>query len=202
MTKRAEPLDAYWDDLYFDDGTPDWDGPTHNRRLPTAPARLAPWQPQCRHWREPVDLLEGVTVFASAWFDRPQGHIDMDWPEIGLYLDGSWASVTMLCSPGFRPRFARYRPSKLVAYPWPDLGVPREPARFTRALQWILHQAAQGKRVEIGCAGGHGRTGTTLATMLVLQGMSPKRAVQSIRRTYCHEAIETRSQMKMIHTAG
>ena len=124
---------AYWDDVYLDE-FPDWERPTHNRRLPTGLPQLAPWQPQCRHWREPVDLLDDITVYASAWFDRPQGHIDMDWPDVGFYLDGSWSSVTMLCSPGFRPRFARFRPSKLLVYPWPDLGVPREPARFKRAL--------------------------------------------------------------------
>lgn len=201
MTKKTEHVDAYWDDLYLDDGIPDWDGPTHNRRLPNGRARIAPWQPQCRHWREPVDLLDGVTVFASAWFDRPQGHVDMDWPDVGLYLDGSWTQVTMLCSPGFKPRFARYRPAKVIVYPWPDLGVPREPVRFMRAVKWILQQAEQGKRVEIGCAGGHGRTGTTLATMLVLQGMIPARAAQKIRRAYCHEAIETRAQMQIIHSA-
>lgn len=194
--RRTEDLDAYWDDTY--EAFPDWEGPTHDRRLPGPPPRLAPWQPKCRHWREPVELLNGVTVFASAWFDRPGGRVDSDWADVGLYLDGSWANLTLLCSPGFRPRFAQYRPSRLLVYPWPDLGVPREPARFLRALRWALRQATEGKRVEIGCAGGHGRTGTTLAAMLILQGMSPKRAAARIRKTYCHEAIESKGQMQML----
>jgi rhodanese/phosphatase family protein len=195
--KQDHSLDAYWDDFY--EGVPDWDGPTHSRALPSGKGPIA-WRPlQCRHWREPVELQDGVTVFASAWFDRPgKQPVDLDWPDVGFYLDGSWASLTLMCSPGFRPRFARYRPAKLLVYPWPDLGVPKEPARFKRALQWLLHQANDGKRLEIGCAGGHGRTGTTLAGLLIMQGLSQSRAVQKIRREYCDEAIETRSQMQML----
>src|SRR6266566_1053751 len=141
--KRDHSLDAYWDDFY--EGVPDWEGPTHSRPLRTGKGPVVWRQPQCRHWREPVDLQNGVTVFASAWFDRPANQsVDIEWPEVGFYLDGSWSQITMLCSPGFRPRFARYRPSKLLVYPWPDLGVPREPARFKRALGWLLHQASEG----------------------------------------------------------
>lgn len=193
---RARRQRACGDDV--DDALPAWDGPTHSRPIPGR--RFSLWEgPECRHWREPVDLLGGVTVFASAWFDRPVSQpVDADWPDIGFYLDGSWTQIAMLCSPGFRPRFARYRPSKLLVYPWPDLGVPREPARFRRALRWLLHQAAQGKRVEIGCVGGHGRTGTTLAALLILQGMSSKRAAARIRRTYCGEAIESKAQAEML----
>jgi hypothetical protein len=195
--KEGDSLDAYWDDYY--EGFPDWDGPAHSRPLPTGKGPTV-WRPlQCRHWREPVELQDGVTVFASAWFDRPAKRpVDLDWPDIGFYLDGSWASLTMMCSPGFRPRFARYRPSKLMVYPWPDLGVPKEPARFKRALRWLLNQAAEGKRLEIGCAGGHGRTGTTLAGLLIMQGMTPIRAIKKVRREYCQEAIETRSQVNAL----
>ena len=45
----------------------------------------------------------------------------------------------------------------------PILGTPREPRRFKRALRWLLEEASKGHRIEIGCAGGHGRTGSTLA---------------------------------------
>lgn len=198
MSKTQDDY-AYWDDDICS-GFPDWEGPTHSQRLPSRP--FAMWKsPECRHWREPVDLRDGLTVFASAWFDRPSNQpVDIDWPDIGFYLDGSWSQTTMLCSPGFRPRFARYRPSKLMVYPWPDLDVPREPSRFKKALHWLLRQAVDGKRVEIGCAGGHGRTGTVLAALLVLQGMSRGRAAQRVRKSYCSEAIETRSQERFLST--
>lgn len=196
IMSREQELYADWDDIY--ETFPDWEGPTHSQ--PAASRPMTMWRPpQCQHWREPVDLRDGVTVFASSWFDRPANQsVDIDWPDVGFYLDGSWSQTTMLCSPGFRPRFAGYKPSKLMIYPWPDLGLPREPARFRRALHWLLRQAAEGRRVEIGCAGGHGRTGTTLAGLLVLQGMTTPRAIQTIRRDYCHDAVETKSQTEML----
>ncbi len=195
MSKR-QAFHEDWDDIC--EAFPDWEGPTHSQPLPKGQMRV--WRPvHCRHWREQVDLQDGVTVFASAWFDRPAKQaVDVEWPDVGFYLDGSWAQTTMLCSPGFRPRFARYRPSQLMLYPWPDLGVPREPARFRRALHWLLRQAADGKRVEIGCAGGHGRTGTTLAGLLIIQGMTPTRAIQKVRREYCAEAVETKGQTQAL----
>ena len=180
-------------------GVPDFEGPAHGKparsRLPKEKSLL----PTCRHWREPVDLRDGVVVFASAWFDRPNRHrVDMEWPEVGFYLDGSWASAIVVASPGFRPPFVRRKPSQIVIYPWPDLGVPRNTRRFNRALRWVLEQASVGRRIEVGCAGGHGRTGTTLAGLLVLQGMTPREAVRRVRRTYCDEAIESPEQTSMI----
>jgi len=196
MTKDCS-TDAYWEDD-MNEAFPDWDGSRYARALPTRGD--SKWRPPpCHHWREPVSLRDGITVFASGWFDRPdRGAVDLDWADIGFYLDGSWSQAMMLCSPGFRPKFARYKPSKIMIYPWPDLGVPRDPKRFVRALKWLLAQAAAGQRIEIGCAGGHGRTGTTLAGLLVLQGMTPSRAIQRVRREYCSEAVETRAQVSML----
>jgi protein-tyrosine phosphatase len=180
-------------------GVPDFEGPAHGRPIATWLPRQKSFLPTCRHWREPVDLLDGAVVFASAWFDRPYRHrVDMDWPEVGFYLDGSWASAVLVSSPGFRPPFVSRKRTQIVIYPWPDLGIPRDPRRFKRALRWVLEQASGGRRVEVGCAGGHGRTGTTLAGLLVIQGMNPREAVRRVRRSYCDEAIESREQASMI----
>lgn len=181
-------------------GAPDFEGPAH-----AGPGR--DWfsgsrglMPRCRHWREPVDLLEGVVVFASAWFDRPMHGrgVDMSWPDVGFYLDGSWSSAQLVCSPGFRPPFAGRRKHEFVIYPWPDLGVPSDADRFARALRWLLEQATEGRRVEVGCAGGHGRTGTTLAGLLVLQGLSARRALGRIRGRYCEMAVESWEQEAVV----
>jgi protein-tyrosine phosphatase len=180
-------------------GVPDFEGPAHRGPVSSWLPGQKSFLPTCRHWREPVDLLHGVVVFASAWFDRPHRHrVDMDWPDVGFYLDGSWATGTVVSSPGFRPPFISRKRTQIVIYPWPDLGIPRDPRRFKRALRWMLEQASGGRRVEVGCAGGHGRTGTTLAGLLVLQGMSPREAVRRVRRSYCDEAIESPEQTAMI----
>ena len=180
-------------------GVPDFEGPAHGRPLAHSLGFQKPFFPMCSHWREPVDIGDGVIVFASAWFDRPpRRRVDMDWPDVGFYLDGSWASAALVSSPGFRPPFTARGKTQIVLYPWPDLGVPRDPRRFKRAMRWVLEQATAGRRVEVGCAGGHGRTGTTLASLMVLQGTAPREAMRKIRRTYCEEAIESREQMAMV----
>jgi hypothetical protein len=184
-----DPSDELW-------GVPDFEGPVRDQPLPDWFSRSKSLLPACRHWREPVVLVDEVVVFASAWFDRPMTAcgVDMSWPDVGFYLDGSWSAAVLVCSPGFRPPFTQRPKGQFVVYPWPDLGAPRDPRRFARALRWLLGQATEGRRVEIGCAGGHGRTGTTLAGLLVLQGLSARSAIRRVRRAYCEEAIESREQ--------
>jgi len=152
--------------------------------------------PVCTHWRQPFDLVAG-TVLASAWFDRP-GNPDRWTPDVGLYLDGDWAGGRIFSTPGWRPPFVPRPDAELVLFPWPDFGPPREPRRFRAALLWLLERLSADAVTEIGCAGGHGRTGTTLAALLVLEGTSPVRAVNRVRSTYCSEAIESEEQLRFI----
>src|SRR5918995_563824 len=70
--------------------------------------------------------------------DRPPDH--------GLYLDPRW-----------RP------PWDHDHLDWPDFGVPDDPVPVVAALRSLLDRARAGERVEVGCLGGHGRTGTALA---------------------------------------
>jgi hypothetical protein len=157
-------------------GAPDFEGRTHARPLPDWFSGSKSLLPACRDWREPAGLLDEVVVFASAWFNRPMTGrgIDMKWPDVGFYLDRSWSAAVLVCSPGFRPPFAQ-RPKG--ARSWSIRGrtsvLHETPRKFLRALRWLLGQASEGRRVEIGCAGGHGRTGTTLAGLFVLQGLPP-----------------------------
>jgi len=53
---------------------------------------------------------------------------------------------------------------------------------------------------EIGCLGGHGRTGTALACLAVLAGHSPADAVAWVRTHYCDHAVETDDQAAFVLT--
>jgi protein-tyrosine phosphatase len=44
------------------------------------------------------------------------------------------------------------------------------------------------------CEGGHGRTGTALAALLIANGFTAREAVEYIRKEYCPKAVETRVQ--------
>ena len=101
-------------------------------------------------------------------------------PAFGLYLD---------------PRWDPPWPHEHVA--WADFGVP-DPDELRLALQGLLARARNGDRVEIGCLGGHGRTGSALACLAVLTGTPPDAAVDWVRAHYCPDAVETDEQRAFV----
>ncbi len=81
---------------------------------------------------------------------------------------------------------------------WPDFGTPDDAKRLEAALTSLLDRAHAGQRVELGCLGGHGRTGTALACLAVMTGSPRDEAVAWVRATYCDRAIESVSQETFI----
>jgi protein-tyrosine phosphatase len=59
-------------------------------------------------------------------------------------------------------------------------------------------QRAAGERVEIACAGGHGRTGTALACLAILDGVPRASAVAFVRAHYDKHAVETFRQRRYV----
>ena len=68
------------------------------------------------------------------------------------------------------------------------------PAELRVALEDVLARSRRGEHVEVGCLGGHGRTGTALACLAVLTGTPPGEAVAWVRAEYCEKAVETDEQ--------
>jgi len=73
---------------------------------------------------------------------------------------------------------------------WPDFGLPADRDDARSALREALRRAAS-QRVEVGCAGGRGRTGTALACIAVLDGVPARQAVAYVRQHYHPHAVET-----------
>lgn len=69
-----------------------------------------------------------------------------------------------------------------------------DPVQLLAGLGHVLQRASAGQRVEIGCLGGQGRTGTALACLAVISGIAPGDAVAWARANYCAEAVETADQ--------
>jgi protein-tyrosine phosphatase len=104
-------------------------------------------------------------------------------PSFGLYLDERW-----------NPPW----PHSHIA--WPDLGLPAHVDALRHALLELIVHAKEGGSVEIGCLGGHGRTGTALACLAVLTGTSPVEATEWVRANYCREAVETDEQEELVRS--
>jgi hypothetical protein len=178
-------------------GTPGSQGTTPVRVILACPASGVHWyegaeDPRCTDaghdhqrievhcHRTAVALPDGTEVVAVSFdpFD-PYGRDRV--PDYGLYLDQRWQP-----------------PWPHDHVDWPDFGVPTESAALVTALGALLDRARTGQRVELGCIGGHGRTGTALACLAVMIGHPSSEAVAWVRTTYCPEAVETPEQESFV----
>ena len=82
---------------------------------------------------------------------------------------------------------------------WPDFWIPLDASDALDALREAHRRAHAGERVEVTCRGGVGRTGTALAALVVLDGLSPGEAVRWVRREYHPRAVETPWQRWWLH---
>lgn len=87
------------------------------------------------------------------------------------------------------------RPSRWVR--WPDWWLPFDRADARDALV-ELWRRAEAERVEVVCNGGHGRTGTALACLAVLDGVPNADAVGYVRHHYNPRAVETPWQRRYV----
>ena len=85
---------------------------------------------------------------------------------------------------------------------WPDFWVPSDREDALDALHEARRRADAGERVEVACRGGVGRTGTALAALAILDGLSPDQAVAWVRGSYHRRAVETpwqRRWLRQVH---
>lgn len=133
--------------------------------------------------RDPVTFADGTTVVGARFLvDDPYARNEA--PTFGLYLDKHWAP-----------------PWDHTHLRWLDFGVP-DTTELRVALDDLLDRARRGERVEVGCLGGHGRTGTALACLAVLTGTPPDEAVAWVRAGYCEKAVETDEQRAFVAAFG
>ncbi len=121
-----------------------------------------------------VRFPNGVEVTAVPLAERQVENADRDF---GLYLDPAWAPTW-----------------EADLIDWEDFGLPVDPATAATQIAAAYHRAEEGARIEIGCIGGLGRTGTVLACIAVLVGVRAGDAVEWVRDHYNRAAVETTDQ--------
>lgn len=138
---------------------------------------------KCRHYQQVLLLPNGVKVYASS-HSYKRGK-DEFIPDLGIYMDGCWTPDCVAFYVGC-----------------PDYGIP------VPSMASVLHIAREGIRVatdggkvEMGCIGGHGRTGLMLAVMAIITShgtelpLDGDEAVHYIRKVYCNHAVESERQI-------
>jgi len=162
--------------------------PTRTPRSQNSPRYVKTGRPPADHHpsltftTHPCGSPTGRTVIGVRFLgDDP--YVREDAPGFGLYLDERWAPPW---------------PHEHIG--WPDFGVPEDLDALRQALTDLLDRARKGERVEVGCFGGHGRTGTALACLAVLTGTPATDAVAWVRANYCYKAVETDAQEQLVAT--
>jgi len=65
------------------------------------------------------------------------------------------------------------------------------------AVTWVAQQVKLGRKVHVGCIGGHGRTGMFLAALVAEMAVDPD-PIAYVRKHYCQKAVETREQVRFL----
>jgi len=83
-----------------------------------------------------------------------------------------------------------------VHYPIKDGHAPTNPARFLKLVEWLCTQLQEGKKIQVGCIGGHGRTGLLLAAIAAKLGQQDP--IQWVRQHHCKKAVESQEQIEFL----
>lgn len=138
-----------------------------------------PWYRECDHQLDKVTLADGSLLWASA-LHAPSNMDRIYEPDLAIYLDGAW-----------RPACRAYHIG------WRDFGTPSPSIDVVLSIAHeAIYMARTHATVEVGCLGGHGRTGTFLAICYALTMAEPnaRKAISEVRRTYCTNAVESAEQ--------
>lgn len=138
---------------------------------------------KCRHYQIEFELSEGVHVYASSQHSDRQVQ-NTQVPDLGVYLAGSWTPDCYAIHIGC-----------------PDYNIPR-PSMTTvlQVAREAIEVAGAGGLVEVGCVGGHGRTGLFLAVLALVSAhdtgaeLTGEDAIKMVRGDYCSHAIESDKQ--------
>lgn len=88
------------------------------------------------------------------------------------------------------------KPVVEIHYSILDGAAPKNVTRFKKMIDYLCNQLQAGKKVHVGCIGGHGRTGTVLAAVVAQLG--EKDAIRYVRDHYCSKAVESREQVRFL----
>jgi protein-tyrosine phosphatase len=152
--------------------------------------------------------------------ERPtakQGGLDATRIKLGHYLDAGISVFIDLTESGQKPDYeivlrelAETRGiANDVEYhriPIPDFGIPTTTTDMVTILNAMDDAVSRNKKVYVHCAGGIGRTGTTIGCYLVRHGNDGKTALQEVNRLFQHSdrsmeswsSPETREQISFV----
>lgn len=121
-------------------------------------------------------------------------------PDLGVYMAEPWlrfAGNVVTNGIQLRGHVVNY---DMVYINWEDRGAVNID-ELIPVVNLIIDYLEAGKQVELGCFGGHGRTGTVAACVLaVLEGLDGTTAIEELRKRYCVKAVEGKTQVEFVRS--
>lgn len=145
-------------------------------------------KPRCHTTHKPIKLGNGEIVGASCGSPR-------DGYDIYIGFD---YGMKMQHQP-FPWDLSKYAdPIVEFQYHITDMCAPKSPKEFRKMIEWCADQLDDGKKIHVGCIGGHGRTGTFLAALVSLYEDLTDDPIKWVRENHCKKAVESKSQIKFL----
>jgi hypothetical protein len=141
---------------------------------------------RCWEDHKPLKILNGVVLGAAC--GHPQKGYDI---YIGLDYGMKYQNRNYPWEPGAGTVVE-------FLYSISDMCAPKSPKDFKAMIKWMAEQLEAGKKIQVGCIGGHGRTGLVLAALVAYTKVAPKNAIQYVRKHHCKKAVESASQIKFL----
>jgi len=150
----------------------------------------------CTHIKQPVTVGKHIIYCSGLSYIKT---IQKPYPDLGIYFSQSWNEINPTATAINVPKFSQeHSLYPNIQVDWTD-GADFETYTLTKLISVTTHYLNKGKKVEIGCFGGHGRTGTFLACLIgKVEGLKGEDAIDRVHKIYCREAIETLKQRNMI----
>jgi hypothetical protein len=153
------------------------------------------YTPTCKHNTQPV-AVGSRFIYASAYsnLNYPRESIDF-----GIYFADGWNHLFQPPKiygdiPGFAPPPVKAKFPAMVI-DWED-GSSLDYKTIKWLIDGTIANLAEGKKIDVGCFGGHGRTGMFLACLIgTVESLDARESILTMRERYCQEAIETYSQI-------
>jgi hypothetical protein len=179
-------MDSYFDkqDRGIDLDADSWDTADDDYKPSKGKVSTVPYE-KCAHSHPPLEIEPGFTIYGGAAASPVVKDCD-----IYVALDS-------------------YSGGEIKAYPWntggpiivnfpiTDMQVPKDVGEFKKMIAWLKVQGQAGKKIHVGCIGGHGRTGTLLAA-LMKEVTGNVDAISYVRKNYCTKAVESDAQVRFL----
>jgi hypothetical protein len=143
-------------------------------------------QPVCFHGAVPFLDIGKTEIFIGKLDDIEDRS---DWSLVIDCAGGYYSEGEMTIPRGMESLKKHFVPTLNI--PWSDYSLPPVRPEFWKELVKILPIG----KVAVGCVGGHGRTGTAIAAILIAsKKITAEEAIEFVRENYCDRAIETSKQ--------